>query len=112
MAAVTQESIPPLNKTTALGFLLIILGVKFLFTLRCNSGLRSLYAAGGRMPYEFMQLWTEPHGQAVSQNPFRNVPGTHPRPDSLRIGVHGGKYHLMSALGEAVLPHKVPRKFV
>jgi hypothetical protein len=29
MAAVTQESIPPLNKTTALGFLLIILGDYF-----------------------------------------------------------------------------------
>jgi hypothetical protein len=53
--AVAQESIPPLSNTTALvprhG-----LKERLLFIVRCISEPRSLYAASGRMPDEFMEL--------------------------------------------------------
>src|SRR5260370_42131082 len=102
IAVHTQESIPPLNRTTAFResfiksfvnsrapeFLhsslrnhcaLSVSALSFFFFTRESNTL------GRRVPDELVQLQTQPHRQAVTQNPFREHSRLEPRPLPLRI---------------------------
>src|ERR1700736_3126767 len=89
MAAVTQESIPPLRSTTACLCAPSCLCVWSISIIRLviYSAVRDcllLNTFRGRIPYEFVELQSQPHRQAVCKNPFHQRPRLQPLPFSFR----------------------------
>src|SRR5207302_1454382 len=108
MAAVTHESMPPLNKTTALGFSVNSRPLALSFTFcPCPSD-----SPHRRVPDKLVQLQSQPHRQAIGQNPLAQLPRAHSRPRTF-WAVHARREdHLMTALGLPVLRGEVARKVV
>src|SRR5579863_2464344 len=100
MAAVTHESIPPLTRTTALGLSVIL-----------SQPLTS-HAVRGWMPNEFVQLQSEPHGQAVSQNPLGKKPRIKPVPGPIRVRKDRREQHLADAPDQFVRGREIFGEFV
>src|SRR6267154_5272145 len=111
IAALTQESIPPLKSTTAFLWSIPFTTAStssapfFLTSLTSNS-------LGGRIPDKFVQLQPEPHRQIVRQHPFDQHARVQARPLPLRILERRRKQNLSHSPCQAVLQGKIARKFV
>src|SRR2546425_6394721 len=108
MAAVTHESMPPLNKTTALGFSVNSppLALSFAFC-PCPSD-----SPHRRVPDKLVQLQSQPHRQAIGQNPLAQLPRAHSWPRTFCVVHDRREDHLMNALGPAMPRGEVARKLV
>src|SRR5207245_5834601 len=110
MAVLTQESIPPLSSTTAflvsLIFLFFFLLRSYLFTSSFLNSLRR------RIPNKLVQLQSQPHRQAVRQDPFCQLARLQPRPFSLWIFKHRRQQNLSYALCQSMLSREFAREFV
>jgi hypothetical protein len=68
---VCGEDFVAANRRQRLGLFVHPTREAFPFYFRCNPLLWSLYTAGGRMPYEFVQMQSEAYRQTFPQNPLR-----------------------------------------
>src|SRR5579862_9527820 len=96
MAAVTQESMPPLRSATALGF----------------SVMRASNSPCRWVPYEFMQLQAESHGQSVGENPFDELARIQSRPTARGVLEDRREQHLVHARRELVALRELPCEIV
>src|SRR5579884_280159 len=118
MAAVTQESMPPLTRTTAVGspdavifflphqYTAPAAGPSLPFPGRSQpapSIPASLDAPCGRVPDELVKLQAQPDGQPILENPLRQLRRSQPRPATGGISEHRREDHLVHPPGQAML---------
>src|SRR5262252_1534382 len=114
IAVVTQESIPPLSSTTARLESLIFSSLEV--TCWAHYGVTSLFrlihAFRRWIPNKLVQLQSQPHRQAIRQDPFRQLARLEPGPFSLWIFKHGRKENFSYTPCQRVLLREFARKFV
>src|SRR5215467_2311594 len=106
MAVPTQESIPPLNNTTAFRESLIFTSFSLLLYFVSSNALRRW------VPNKLVQLQSQPHCQTIRQDPFRQLAWFEPRPFALWVFKHGRKQNLSHTPRQPVFAREFACEFV